>query len=70
MRAMREGAGLGYLDRLERRWDDDVITVVIPEYVVRRWWEHLPHNQDAFQIKARLWVRRGTVVTSVPCHVD
>jgi hypothetical protein len=61
---------LRYLDDLERRWDDDLITVLIPEYVVRRWWEHLLHNQDAFQIKARLWVRRGTAVTSVPYHLD
>jgi len=59
-----------YLDDLERRWDDDLITVIIPEYVVRRWWEHLLHNQDAFQLKARLWIRRGTAVTSVPYHLD
>ena len=37
---------------------------------VRRWWEHLLHNQDAFQLKARLWIRRGTAVTSVPYHLD
>jgi hypothetical protein len=54
------------LDELEGRWDDDIITVVIPEFVVRHWWEHLLHNRDALHVKARLWVRRATVVTSVP----
>jgi predicted ABC-type ATPase len=61
---------LQYLDNLDRRWENDLVTVLIPEYVVRRWWDHLLHNQDALQLKARLWVRRGTAVTSVPSHLD
>jgi len=50
--------------------DSDVITVIIPEFVVRHWWEHLLHNQSALFLKGRLLFRKGTVVTSVPYHVE
>jgi amino acid transporter len=61
---------LRYLDDLEERWDNDIITVVIPEFVVTRWWEHLFHNQSALLLKGRLLFRKGTIVTSVPYHVE
>ena len=58
------------IDSLDAEWRNDVITVVIPEFVVHRWWEHLLHNQSALFLKGRLLFRRGTVVTSVPYHVE
>ncbi len=60
---------LDYVEELDRRWSSDVVTVVIPELVVRRWWQQLLHNQTALWLKARLLFREGTVVTSVPAHV-
>jgi hypothetical protein len=61
---------LEYVDRLDERWEHDVVTVVIPEFVVRHWWEQLLHNQSAFWLKFRLLFRKGTVVTSIPVVVD
>jgi amino acid transporter len=61
---------LAYLDDLDRRWDNDTITVIVPEFVVRRWWEQLLHNQDALFLKTRLVARPNTVVISVPYHVE
>jgi amino acid transporter len=60
---------LEYVEELEQRWSSDVVTVIIPELVVRRWWQQLLHNQTALWLKARLLFREGTVVTSVPAHV-
>jgi amino acid transporter len=60
---------LKFLDDIDNRWENDVITVLIPEFVVTRWWEHLFHNQSALLLKGRLLFRPGTVVTSVPYHV-
>ncbi|MGH8972818.1 MAG: APC family permease [Acidimicrobiia bacterium] len=60
---------LRFLDDIDERWENDVITVLIPEFVVTRWWEHLFHNQSALLLKGRLLFRPGTVVTSVPYHV-
>jgi len=59
-----------FLTRTDARWADDTLTVVIPEFVVHRWWEHLLHNQSALLLKARLLYRRNTVVISVPWHLD
>jgi amino acid transporter len=60
---------LEYVEELDRRWNSDVVTVIIPELVVHRWWQQLLHNQTALWLKARLLFREGTVVTSVPAHV-
>jgi amino acid transporter len=60
---------LDYLERLDARWKSDVVTVVIPELVVHRWWQHLLHNQSALWLRTRLILREATVVTSVPAHV-
>jgi hypothetical protein len=58
-----------YIDELDARWENDTITVVIPEFVVGKWYEHLLHNQSALFLKGKLLFREGTVVTSVPYHV-
>jgi hypothetical protein len=44
--------------------------VLIPEFVVRHWWEQLLHNQTALFLKGRLLFRKGVVVTSLPYHLD
>jgi hypothetical protein len=60
---------LEYLDELDEESQDDVITVVIPEFVTQ-WKTQWLHNQSAFALKARLLYRPNTVVTSVPVIVD
>jgi hypothetical protein len=47
-----------------------VVTVVLPEIVVSRWWEHLLHNQNALFIKRLLLFEPDVVVTSVPFHLS
>jgi amino acid transporter len=58
------------LDQLASERDNDIITVVLPEFVLTRWWEQLLHNQSALLLKARLLFRRNTVVVSVPYLID
>src|SRR5215203_275115 len=60
---------LEYLDELDAESPDDVITVVIPEFVTQ-WKTQWLHNQSAFALKARLLYRPNTVVTSVPVIID
>jgi amino acid transporter len=60
---------LEYLDELDAESPDDVITVVIPEFVTD-WKQQWLHNQSALALKVRLLYRPNTVVTSVPVHVD
>lgn len=49
---------------------DDFITVLLPEFVPARWWQHLLHNQRALLIKGALLFRRKVIVTSVPYHLQ
>jgi hypothetical protein len=59
-----------FIDELDARWRNDTITIVIPEFVVGKWYEHILHNQSALFLKGKLLFREGVVVTSVPYHVD
>ena len=46
------------------------VTIVLPEFIVRRWWEHLLHNQTALYIKRFLLFEPQVVVTSVPYRLE
>ncbi|MFJ9812721.1 APC family permease [Streptomyces sp. NPDC101158] len=48
------------------RGTDSVVSVVIPEYVVGRWWEQPLHNQSALRLKTRLLFMKNVVVIDVP----
>ena len=60
---------LTHINRIDNEDSDDIITVVIPEFVtaIRSQWLH---NQSALAIKARLLYRKNTVVTSVPIVIE
>jgi amino acid transporter len=61
---------LRYLDAIDRDGPRRPIIVVLAEFVPRHWWEALLHNQTAFLLKLRLFVRRNTAVLDVPYHLD
>ena len=61
---------LRFIDELDARYDNSIVTVVLPEFVVGSWWSQLLHNQSALLLKGRLLFRKGTVVTSVPYHLE
>jgi amino acid transporter len=61
---------LGYIDNLVAEHPASIVTVVIPELVVRHWWEQILHNHSALALKARLHYRRDTIVVSVPIQID
>jgi len=63
------GPLLQYIDRILRQAPNSVVTIVIPEFVPRRWWQHLLHNQTALLVKGALLFRRRVVVVDVPFHL-
>jgi amino acid transporter len=63
------GPVIGFIDELDKEWPDDIVTVVVPEFVLSHWWEQLLHNQSALVLRSRLRLRPNTVVTAVPIHV-
>jgi amino acid transporter len=60
---------LEYLDHLLALGENHMVTIVIPEFVTKHWWQHLLHNQTAFLIKGTLLFRKNVVVTDVPYHL-
>ena len=58
---------LQFIDELDERYQDDIITVVIPEFVTS-WKTQWLHNGSAFALKAKLLYRPHTAVVSVPIH--
>jgi amino acid transporter len=61
---------LQYIDEVDARYDDDVLTIILPEFIPAKWWQHLLHNQTALLIKAALLFSKGKAVLSVPYHLD
>ena len=42
------------------------VTLVIPEFVVRKWWHRLLHNQTALTLKGTFLFEPSVVVSAVP----
>jgi amino acid transporter len=57
---------LAYIETVQTLYPEDVLTVILPEFVVAHWWEFPLHNQTAFQLKAALQTRPGLVITNIP----
>jgi amino acid transporter len=57
---------LKYVRHLRRENPGDIISIIIPEYVVEHWWQNVLHNQTALRLKTRLLFEPAVTVTSVP----
>ena len=60
---------LEYIEGLQEAEPAAYLTVILPEFVPRRLWQHLLHNQHALRIKGALLFKPNIVVTSVPYHL-
>ncbi|MFL5680191.1 MAG: APC family permease, partial [Chloroflexota bacterium] len=59
-----------YLETSVKPSDDDLVVVLLPEYVPRRWWERFLYNQNSKRIRAALLGRRNLLVADVPYRRD
>jgi amino acid transporter len=64
------GPVLQYIDQMEKQRDGDYMTIILPEFIPAKWWQHLLHNQTALLIKGALLFRKGKVAISIPYHLD
>ena len=64
------GQLLRYVDEAKKERPNYIITVVLPEFVVKKWWHRMLHNQSSLLIKLALMTRRDIVVTNVRYFVD
>jgi amino acid transporter len=63
------GPLLEYIDHLLDQGENHIVTIVLPEFIPARWWQHVLHNQRALLIKGALLFRRRVIVTDVPYHL-
>lgn len=61
---------LRHIHRLKRENSYDIITIVVPEFIPARWWQHFLHNQSSLLLKGSLLFKKGVIVTSVPYHLE
>jgi amino acid transporter len=57
---------LEYIDNIQSRGNDQMVTIVLPEFLPRKWWQHILHNQTALLVKGALLFRKNIVVADVP----
>ncbi len=60
---------LEYIEGVQHQDPNGYVTVILPEFVPSRLWQHLLHNQHALLIKGALLFKPNVVVTSVPFHL-
>jgi amino acid transporter len=61
---------LKHINRIRRENSNDMITVVLPEFIPAKWWQHVLHNQSSLLLKGSLLFKKGVIVTSVPYHLE
>jgi amino acid transporter len=60
---------LKFIDRMKARNKNCQITVLIPQFIPRRWWHNLLHNQTALMIRFILLWKKDVVIGTVPFHL-
>lgn len=60
---------LEYIRSVNREQGDEMVTVIIPEFMTEHWYQKFLHNQSAILLYAALRAERGIVVTSVRYHL-
>lgn len=56
---------IAYINEVEKQSKGHVVTVIIPEFVTRKWYHKFLHNQTAILLYAALRGKKNIVVTSV-----
>lgn len=60
-----------FVDTIERKAKESnyQVSVIIPQFIPKKGWHNILHNQTSFYIRARLLYRKDVVVTTVPYHL-
>lgn len=52
-----------------KKSEEDHITILIPQFITKHWWENLLHNQTSIMMRAYLIRNKNVIVTTVPFHL-
>ena len=60
-----------FIERVDNRFNQEkTVTVLLPEFITKKWYHRFLHNQSAFRIRAQLLARKDVVVSTVPFHLN
>lgn len=60
---------LDYLDKPENHRQGTVITILMPQFITKKWWHVLLHNQTAVFLRFYLIWKKDIVVSTLPFHL-
>lgn len=60
-----------FIDTAKQKADQDnySLTVLIPQFIPRKGWQNVLHNQTSLLIRTRLLMKRDVVVSTYPYHL-
>ncbi|WP_123040391.1 APC family permease [Cohnella candidum] len=60
-----------FIDSVQRKANDAhyQVTVIIPQFIPKKGWHNILHNQTSLMIRTRLLFRKDVIVTTVPYHL-
>jgi len=62
---------LRFLNTVEN-WEGqpENVIIAIPQFIAKRWWHNILHNQTSLQLRTILLYRKDIIVTTVPYHLS
>jgi hypothetical protein len=60
---------IDYIEALRRQRPDVTLTVIVPELIVRHWWQRSLHSKTAPRLRRALRPLPKIVITTVPFHL-
>lgn len=63
------GPLLDYIDQTHIESKKELVSVVVPEFITKRWYHQFLHNQMTLVLRTALRLRAGKVVTSIRYHL-
>lgn len=60
-----------FIDMVKRKANESnyQVTVIIPQFIPKKGWHNLLHNQSSLMIRAHLLYRKDIIITTVPYHL-
>jgi amino acid transporter len=62
---------LAYIEKVSaHRQPNEMITIIVPQFVPRHFWENVLHEQTALVLRMALLFKPGVVITEVPYRIE
>ncbi|MBA2870561.1 amino acid transporter [Anoxybacillus calidus] len=60
---------LDYINEVEKETKGAPVTILMPQFIVKKWWHTLLHNQTAIVLRFFLILKKDVVIATLPYHL-